>query len=61
MELRTLIGALEAPRCVGADQLEITCVTSDSRQVTPGSLFVAVRGVAVDGHLYIGSALEKGA
>ena len=34
---------------------------SDSRRVVPGSLFVAVRGVAVDGHQYIASAIEKGA
>lgn len=61
MELRALIGALEAPLVIGEDQLEITCVASDSRRVTPGSLFVAVRGVAVDGHQYIGSAIEKGA
>lgn len=61
MELRTLIGALDAPQVVGADQLEIGQIVSDSRCVVPGSLFVAVRGVAVDGHQYIASAIEKGA
>lgn len=61
MELRTLIGALDAPQVVGVDQLEIGQIVSDSRRVVPGSLFVAVRGVAVDGHQYIVSAIEKGA
>lgn len=61
MELRTLISALEAPQVFGADQLEIGQIVSDSRRVIPGSLFVAVRGVAVDGHQYIASAIEKGA
>ena len=61
MELRTLIGALDAPQVVGVDQLEIGQIVSDSRRVVPGSLFVAVRGVAVDGHQYIASAIEKGA
>ena len=61
MELRTLISALEAPQVVGADQLAIGQIVSDSRRVVPGSLFVAVRGVAVDGHQYIASAIEKGA
>ena len=46
---------------VGVDQLEIGQIVSDSRRVVPGSLFVAVRGVAVDGHQYIASAIEKGA
>ncbi len=61
MELRTLIGALDAPQVVGVDQLEIGQIVSDSRRVVTGSLFVAVRGVAVDGHQYIASAIEKGA
>lgn len=59
MELRTLISALDTPQVVGVDQLEIGQIVSDSRRVVPGSLFVAVRGVAVDGHQYIASAIEK--
>jgi UDP-N-acetylmuramyl-tripeptide synthetase len=39
----------------------IRMVTSDSRAVVPGSLFVAVRGYCADGHQFIGSALERGA
>ena len=61
MELRTLISALDTPQVVGVNQLEIGQIVSDSRRVVPGSLFVAVRGVAVDGHQYIASAIEKGA
>ena len=61
MELRTLISALDTPQVVGVDQLEIGQIVSDSRSVVPGSLFVAVRGVAVDGHQYIASAIEKDA
>lgn len=36
-------------------------VTDDSRRVRPGSLFVAVPGVAVDGHRFVAQALEWGA
>lgn len=36
-------------------------VVVDSRQVTAGSLFVAVPGERVDGHSYAGSAIESGA
>lgn len=42
-------------------QTEIEDFFFDSRQVTPGSLFVAQRGTQVDGHAYIGKALELGA
>lgn len=41
--------------------IEISAVTSDSRQVNSGSLFVAVRGTAVDGHKFIPAALAAGA
>lgn len=40
---------------------DYTLVTSDSRKVIPGSLFVAVKGYSADGHDYIGTAIEKGA
>ena len=41
--------------------MEIGLVTSDSRQVTPGSLFVALKGFAFDGNSFIPMAMEKGA
>ena len=61
MELRKLINALDAPRLAGQEDVDIQDIQSDSRRVGAGSLFVAVRGTAVDGHAYIGSAIEKGA
>lgn len=62
MKLKELIQAIETVSSAGAsDAVEITGVQSDSRAVKPGNLFVAVRGTAVDGHNYIGSAWEKGA
>ncbi len=40
---------------------EITGVEFDSRKIKEKSLFVAIKGVKTDGHLYIDSAIEKGA
>ena len=45
----------------GSTELDIEAVATDSRKVEPGTLFIAVRGYAGDGHSYIASALEKGA
>ncbi|MGH7228727.1 MAG: UDP-N-acetylmuramoyl-L-alanyl-D-glutamate--2,6-diaminopimelate ligase [Nitrospiraceae bacterium] len=39
----------------------VTDVTDDSRLVTPGSLFVAVKGGRVDGHAYVRQAVQAGA
>ena len=41
--------------------MEIGSITCDSREVTAGSLFVAIAGSEVDGHDYIDEALAAGA
>ncbi len=40
---------------------DVLSVCTDSRKVTPGALFVAVRGFAGNGHDYIRTAIGKGA
>lgn len=39
----------------------ITGIAGDSRRVAPGSLFVAYKGVSVDGHRFVPAAIERGA
>ena len=41
--------------------LEVAALTSDSRKVEPGFVFVAVPGVKVDGHDFIEQAQQAGA
>jgi len=41
--------------------LEITNICNDSRKVTPGAMFIAVKGHDSDGHAYIGKAVASGA
>ncbi len=48
-------------RLIGDGEIEVSSVEYDSRAVTPGALFVAVPGLTVDGHSYLGRALENGA
>lgn len=40
---------------------EITHLTQDSRDVSPGTVFIAIRGRSADGHDFVGQVLEKGA
>ena len=42
-------------------EVDILSVCNDSRKVATGSLFIAVKGFASDGHDYIRTAIEKGA
>jgi murE/murF fusion protein len=46
---------------VGGDDFgEISSVTCDSREVRPGSMFVALRGCSSDGHRFINQAVGQG-
>ncbi|HUQ78799.1 MAG TPA: UDP-N-acetylmuramoyl-L-alanyl-D-glutamate--2,6-diaminopimelate ligase [Patescibacteria group bacterium] len=60
----TLRGARDGGRAIGPTALagiSIRGVTDDSRSVRPGTLFVAIRGLHVDGHEYVAKAAESGA
>ena len=45
----------------GSGITEIDAICNDSRKVAKGTVFVAVKGFAIDGHDYIALALGKGA
>ena len=63
MNLTELLHDLQITRRDGAstDGIDVTGIAADSRRVTDGMLFVAVKGTTVDGHNYIASAIERGA
>jgi len=48
-------------QCFGELETEIRSIQFDSRKVEPGTVFVATRGTASDGHQFIPMAIEKGA
>ena len=52
-QLSQLLSAVMIEEIIGDDDKMITSLVSDSRKVETGSMFVAVRGVNVDGHTFI--------
>lgn len=58
--LRSLAAAV-AGTVIGDPAVEIRDVTHDSRQVRPGTLFVALPGANVDGHDFVDQAVAGGA
>lgn len=61
MKLNDLLKAIQPTQVIGNKEVEIKEVNIDSRQVSEGHLFMAMRGTQTDGHAYIASAIEKGA
>jgi len=61
MNSEALFSALRHVQFHNWRSFSVRDVVSDSRQVEPGDVFVAIRGVSVDGHRFIQEALGKGA
>lgn len=60
-KLSDILYKVHTTALTGNTNIDVTNVQIDSRQVQKGSLFMAVRGVAVDGHQFIAKAVEQGA
>lgn len=60
MKLTELLSSIKPVNVAGTTEKEIMSLTADSRQAGEGSMFVAVRGVTVDGHTFIPSLAGKG-
>jgi len=61
MRLNNILEEIEIIASEGNLSVNIADISSDSRKVIPGSLFIAVKGTKTDGHLYIDKAVELGA
>ena len=61
MILSDLLKDLAVKEVKGETNIDIQDIQFDSRQVKPGTLFVAQPGTVVDGHDYIDKAIEAGA
>ncbi len=61
MKLKVIIRDLKIDGISGNENMDIAGVTFDSRKLSPGYLFVAIRGNVSDGHTFISDALSAGA
>ena len=61
MKLKELLNDLNIVSIIGDTEIDVTGVNIDSRRIQPGHLFVAMKGTQVDGHQFIGKAIELGA
>lgn len=59
--LQHLLKAVNTVKVIGPTDRDISLLTDDSRKVTDGAMFVAVRGVNVDGHSFIPSLADRNA
>jgi UDP-N-acetylmuramoyl-L-alanyl-D-glutamate--2,6-diaminopimelate ligase len=61
VRLSELLQSVEGARLLRPGDPPIAGLAADSRAVSPGALFVAVRGTAADGHEFIPDAVQRGA
>ena len=61
MKLQELLKNIKPTTIESNTDVEITGVNIDSRKIKDGHLFVAMKGTQVDGHKFIGKAIESGA
>lgn len=59
--LRDILYKTGIVEITGSTQIEVPAICFDSRKVTKGCLFIAVRGTQSDGHRFIEKSVEQGA
>lgn len=60
-KISDLIEKIKSSNIIGATDKEVKGIDSDSRNIKPGYMFIAVKGTIVDGHKFIDKAVESGA
>ena len=61
MNLKNILNGITGIKAKGRADIDINQITTDSRAVKEGSLFIAIKGFETDGHNYIEKAIENGA
>lgn len=61
MVLKNLLAGIEVLEIQGDSNFKVKGITSDSRKAEEKFAFIAIKGVQVDGHLYVENAIKNGA
>ena len=61
MILSSILHDIKVSNIIGDASVDISHIAIDSRQVSEGGLFIAMRGTQVDGHHFIPAVLSQGA
>ncbi len=61
MDTHTLLSILPVKQVLGTIPSTVTDIAVDSRAVNAGGVFVCIEGFTVDGHNYVGKAVDNGA
>ncbi len=61
LDLRTVYQWLPNVTMFGSGAERFTGISTDSRTVRPGDLYIALRGDRFDGHAFIDAAIDAGA
>ena len=61
MNLKNILNGITGIKAKGRADIDINQITTDSRAVKEGALFIAIKGFETDGHNYIEKAIENGA
>jgi UDP-N-acetylmuramoyl-L-alanyl-D-glutamate--2,6-diaminopimelate ligase len=59
--LRDILYKVSIRSVSGSTEVEVSDIQIDSRRVQKGTVFIAIKGVAADGHQFIEKAIESGA
>ncbi len=57
----TKVAQLAGGECINCEEKDVTCITTDTRSISEGCVFVALKGEKFDGHDFALEAVQNGA
>ena len=61
MELKKILVGIDGLKAKGKLDIEINKIENNSKNVTKGDMFIAIKGFSTDGHQYVNDAIKLGA
>lgn len=61
MELKKILSGIDGIKAKGNIDIDISTIENDSRKVTEGTMFFAIKGFEVDGHSFVNDVIKNGA